>query len=183
MHEGVIAHATSLAIHPMKTVIVAVVGIRLMANGWICARRMGRVPRSCVFGCVEEDPPRHDVECEVLCGAALAADGRWRLSFGILADGEPEWRQDTMAVEVYNAAAHERTDDDFADLAMSAVGRPMLRDEAVRLARTVVDALPVRQGRCRRDRPARSRSTRRAKSKASSAREGLRSISLSWRAC
>lgn len=53
-------------------------------------------------------------------------------------------------LEVYNCAARRRDAGTVAHLAMTDACRATLRDEAVRLGRTVVEGLPVRRVRRRR---------------------------------
>lgn len=122
---------------------VAMQAVRFLTNGWTCARRMGRVPRACVFGCVAEDGLRHYAQCLPLRRAALQAGGELRPFFGVLMPGAADLRQIAVAAEVYNSAAHRRTAEEVADIVMQAGGAATLAAEAVRLARSVAEAMPT----------------------------------------
>lgn len=133
----------------MQPAVFAMQGIRYLCNAWTCARRMGRKPRGCVFGCLVEDGIRDCSVCDVLrCGVACAG-GPVRPFFGVFGPGDPEWRQLAVAAEVYNSAAHRCHAEDAAAAVLREGGLQMLSGEVARLARAVVEALPVRCDRRR----------------------------------
>lgn len=63
---------------------IAMQALRCVANGWACARRMRRLPRACVFGCVGGDALRQDAERRIRQCAALRAGGECAHLFGFL---------------------------------------------------------------------------------------------------
>lgn len=94
--------------------------VRFTSIGWTCARRVGRAPRACVFGCAAEDGLRHHAACATLRRAAAQASGADKLSFGVLGPGAAELRQIAVAAEVYNSAAHRHSADEITEMAMRA---------------------------------------------------------------
>lgn len=70
--------------------------------------------------------------------------------FGLVGPGPADLQQVAMAAEVYNSAAHRRSDDEVADVVFQAGGAATLAAEAARLAQTAAEALPVARSRRRR---------------------------------
>lgn len=59
----------------MQLATMAMQGIRYLCNAWMCARRMGRTPRGCVFGCLVENGIRHYSVCADSLGVVTCARG------------------------------------------------------------------------------------------------------------
>lgn len=130
----------------LEPVAVTMPGSKCLCSAWTTSRRMGRLPRACVFGCLDSDSIVHYLQCPVVRDAVTEACGPILPLFGRMAEGmAPPWRHVAVAAELCCVTSHARSADVIAAMVLAADGPRRIRTAACRVAKTAADLLPGRR--------------------------------------